>query len=132
MREIKTNTMFENFFNVACFVSHKYWQLHSLLTLIYTKNEKPYAHTQKISSSKCSEKMVFSKKIALVTFPASLKKMIFFLEKMVFLLKIPAELVIFTEEIFNRKLLFFFFLQCYGQKATTYFKEPFLPNPPLK
>ena len=133
MREIKTNTMFENFFNVACFVSHKYWQLHSLPALIYTKIEKPYAHTKKIFFFQMFWKDGFSKqKIALVTFPASLKKMIFILEKMVFLLKIPAELVYLPKKSLIENFIFFFFLQCYGQQGTTYFKEPFLPVSPLK
>ena len=75
----------------------------------------------------------FSKqKIALVTFAASLKKMIFILEKMVFLLKIPAELVYLPKKSLIENFIFFFFLQCYGQQGTTYFKEPFLPVSPLK
>ena len=52
----------------------------------------------------------FSKqKIALVTFPASLKKMIFILEKMVFLLKIPAELVYLPKKSLIENFIFFFF-----------------------
>ena len=60
----------------------------------------------------------FSKqKIALVTFPASLKKMIFILEKMVFLLKIPAELVYLPKKSLIENFIFFFFCSVMGRKG---------------